>query len=288
MPTNALGLWKNVFFAALLLGFADSALAQIEVQLRIEPRKVLLHESIMAYVDIGNNTSDAISIGGRQANANLEFVIRDMNGNYVSKRADRGTLADPTVIEPFKSGSIAIDITTAYDLNEARPYKARSIIDWRGNTFSSGQTYFDVMPGNPIASKTFGMSDENDNLRKYTLLYLYRDGKAQLFMRIENIEGSVCYGVYNFGDYIRIQDAQMKIDNRGLIHLLFQSGPRRFSYYILDSSMETEKKMFYAGTANKIELLRTSAGEVFVEGGQKYEGDTYTEPYEFKQNRIFE
>lgn len=267
---------------------SSSALAQIEIGLRVEPKKALLHEAITAYVEIDNNTTEAVSIGGNQSNAEMDFVIRDMNGNYVSKRSEGLGMTKTVTVEPFKSETIAIDIVSYYNIVEPRPYKIACDIKWRGQIYESRQSYFDVVPGILIASKVVQLPGDNDIVRKFSLFYLHRENRAQLFMRIENIEKSICYGVYNFGDYIRIQDAEMEVDNRGRIHLLYQSGPRRFSYYILNTHGKTVESKFYAGTASKIDLVRTNAGEVFVDGGQEYEGDTYSAPYEFETNRIFE
>lgn len=266
----------------------SSAEAQIELSLRVEPGKALLHESIIAHVDITNNSSKALEIGGQQADADLDFDIRDMNGDYVDKRRGRKPLPETTVIEPFKQRTVAVDIASCYRLAEALPYKIACKLDWRGKIYSSNQTYFDIVPGIAIASKTVAVPGGNDIVRRFSLLYMHRGNKAHIFLKIENVDETICYGVYDLGDYIRIQDAQMQVDGRGLIHILYQSGPRRFSYYVLDAHGKSNKKKFYAGTAGKIGLLRTNLGEVLVDGGEEYEGDAYTTPYEFRRNRVFE
>jgi len=191
-------------------------------------------------------------------------------------------------IEPFQSRTIATDIVSYYQISQPRPYKVACDLLWKGNAYQSKQTYFDVLPGILISSKTVQLPGENVIVRKFSLIYMHRDNRAKLFLRVDNPEGTICYGVYNLGDYIRIQDAEMEVDGLGKIHLLYQSGPRRFTYHVLNAHGKTEDSKFYAGTAGKIELSRTSGGKIFIEGGQKYEGDSYSEPYEFKQNRIFE
>lgn len=272
--------------SALLLPLA--AEAQVELRLRVEPRKALLHESVTAYVDVLNNSSHAMRIGGQQANAVLDFNIRDMNGNYVDKRSGRDNLTQTTVIEPFKQKTVVVDIVSYYRLLDARPYKISCDLQWRGEMHGSKQTYFDIVPGIVIASKTTAIPGSEDIVRRFSLLYMHRGNRARIFLKIENEEETVCYGVYDFGDYIRIQDAQMQIDGRARIHILYQSGPRRFSYYILDAHGKNKEKKFFAGTAGKIDLVRTNLGEVVVDGGDEYKGDVYSAPYEFKRNRIFE
>jgi len=288
MPLNRdkLILLPLGIIAAIFL--SSSSEAQIELSLRVEPGKALLHESIIAHVDISNNSSQAIEIGGKQANANLGFSIRDMKGNYIENRPDRKPLTETTVIEPFKMKTVAVDVVSCYRLLEALPYKIVCNLEWRGGVYSSNQTYFDIVPGIEITSKTVAVPGDKDIVRRFSLLYMHRDSKSHIFLKIENIDETICYGVYDLGDYIRIQSAQMQIDGRGLIHILYQSGPRRFSYYLLDAHGKSKKKKFFSGTAGKISLLRTNLGEVLVDGGEEYKGDVYTAPYEFRRNRVFE
>ncbi len=280
---------KSFFkFAATLCVFAGcliNALGQVDIQMQVGPRRALLHESVFADLRIANNTSRQIILGGEQANADIEFDVSDMNGRSVRLRPNRSVINRTVVIDPFTTKSLQVDLVVAYQIVEARPYKVRCVIRLGEGRFSSNQAYFDVNPGSRIASQKIG---HNGRTRVYNLIYLYRENHGELFLRVESEDGSICYGVYNFGNYIRIQDAEMSFDNQGRVHLLYQSGPRRFSHYVLNPEGETEERKFYSGIPGRISLSRSAEGDVSVEGGGAYQGDLYSPGFDFRTNRIFE
>lgn len=282
---NKIRLSEIAIAVLLLTGGALYSPGQVDIRMQTEPRRALLHESVFAELRIDNNTNHQLRLGGEQANARLEFDISDMRGRSVRERAGRPALNRDVVLEPFTTKTIQVDLVDAYQIVESRPYKVRCIIQVNGTRFSSNQSYFDVNPGTRIASQTIS---RNGTARVYQLIYLYRDNHAELFLRVEDEDGSICYGVYNFGNYIRIQDAQMRFDNQGRIHLLFQSGPRRFSHFVLTQAGQTEERKFYSGVPGRIELTRSREGDVSVEGGDAYQGDLYSPGFDFRTNRIFE
>ncbi len=281
---------KNIFHCAalgctILILCAAHSLAEVEVQMNINPTRALLHESVVANLTVANNSSLPIRLGGPNANADIDFDLSEMNGRTVRERQNRSLPETPLLIEPFTTVSFEIDLVSSHMLVKALPYKVVCRIITEEGSFVSNQAYFDVLPGTAIVSRTIRRGDV---ARRYLLAYLYRDNHAQLFLRVENHDGSICHGVYNFGNYIRIQEARLEFDYSGRVHLLFQSGPRRFSHYILTEHGQTEQKKFYSGIANRIGLSRSSEGEVSVVGGEPYAGDMYSPTFDFRTNRIFE
>lgn len=276
---------KLHFIVMSILLFAASAPAQLEVTLEIEHSKVLLHESVSARVEIVNDTSEAIRVGCEQSSARLGFNIVDATGRSARVRTDRSYLKDPLLIEPWQSGEFEMDLASVFNISKALPYTISCNAAWRGDVFSSNREFLEVVPGMVVDRKQAGYGEKG---RIYTLLYIHRKGRAKLFLKVQDAERSICYGVYELGDYIRMAEADILIDSNGRAHLLHQSGPRRYTYHRLNKMAIPEEKKFYSGAAGEVRLRRNPDGSVRLIGGRKYEGDTYTLPYEYDRNRILE
>ncbi len=266
----------------------SAAFAQIEVSLELKNKKVLLHESVDARVKIVNNSSEAIRIGGDGVAGSLDLYIVDALGGLVRRREGGQLFAGTIMIEPWMEKVVSIDMLSAYDFSKALPYALVAIVTWQGEKYNSAKVYMDVVSGMLIKSIYNRIVGRDDVMKKYSLLYLHREGHTYIFLRVENKENDVCYGVYKLGTYIRIQDADMAFDNAGRLHILYQSAPGRFTYHRLSKYGMPEEKKFYSGSTGSIRLQRVSGQDLRLIGGKEYKGDTYTPAYEHDNSHVIE
>lgn len=272
----------------MLFALVASVAAQVDVSLELEQEKVLLYEPLPAHVRIVNDTSETIRLGGDQPNAYLDFDIVDNNDRGARKREGRSVVSKPQVIEPWQTETVTVDIASVYNISKAVPHRVVCYLKWDGSSYSSNRKSIQVENGMLIDSKTISLSENGDEKRKFMLLFLHRERKSKLFLRIDNVEKSICYGVYKLGDYIRISKAQMMADGQGRMHILHQSGPGRFTYHRISRQATPDEKKFYSGFSGDIHLQRMSDGKVRLIGGKEYEGDSYSRQYQYERNRLLE
>ena len=69
-------------------------------------------------------------------------------------------------------------------------------------------------------------------MRSYTLRTLNRDRREVVFLRINDDDRGMCYGVFELGAIVRMFEPKLQMDEVGNIHVLHQSGPWQFTHSV--------------------------------------------------------
>lgn len=98
-----------------------------------------------------------------------------------------------------------------------------------GRVWSSKRTLIDVVDGIETTSVTRSIPGDPNRIRKYSLRYWSRNRKEYLFLRAEEEQNDIVYGVYMLGGLIRIFKPVLEVDRKGNITVLHQSSRNVFT-----------------------------------------------------------
>ncbi len=248
------------------------AQAQIEISARLQHGRVLQFEPILCTLRIHNRTPRPVQVG-RGQEVELHFDISRRPGDFLPERAN-ARHTDPFTVQPGESVQVVVNLLDRYPLTRMGPYSARARVTFGGRSQHSGRMQLDVVPGMRVESVEGTLTGELGGPRRVcTLLNLTRDGREHLFLRFDDPDAELCYGVHDLGTLIRFADPLLQIDLQGRVHVLHQSAPSRYTHSIFRLDGRPVDRVFYTKGYASIRLETGADGELVVRGGQVYEGD---------------
>jgi hypothetical protein len=143
-------------------------------------------------------------------------------------------------------------------------------VEWGGKVFISPKLFLDVLPGLEISKLVAGIPEDPNAVRSYTLRTLNRDRNEVVFLRINDDDRDMCYGVFELGAIVRLFKPKLQTDEVGNIHVLHQSGPWQFTHSIVTPNGDPVLQEVYSADGSTIELKRAEGGQIVVQGGQLY------------------
>lgn len=246
---------------------AGSAWGQVEIQWSLMNDTVLLMEPIKCEVRIANYTGMTLdfSEGG---NARLDFVV-ESDGERV-RASGKPVLRYPVIIPDGDERSVNVDILQSYRVVRGMAYMVQPVVTTGGERFPGRRRSLEVQPGLVVFERTYGLKGEGQ--RTVTLRVLHRDRFDHVFFRLDQPETGLCLRTEDLGCIIRFVEPQVELDAGGVLHVLHQTAPERFSHAMFTRDGSREGQEYYAAVAGGIRLVREE-GEVRVVGGIVYEAD---------------
>ncbi len=261
---------KELVLSVAVCAFATiPAAAQIDMRCRLENSRTVLFEPAILNLNIINNTGNTLDFSGAIPNAHLAFDIERSPGVTVPPTG-KPLFAQGIVIKPGDTFTGKVNLQAAYKITDTGPYTITARVEWGGKVFISPKLFLDILPGLEIARLSAGIPGEPDAARIYTLRTLNRDRVEVMFLRIDDDDRGMCYGVYELGRIVRLYEPKLQVDEAGNIHVLHQSGPWQFTHSAFSPSGEPLVQEVYSGEGAAMGLKRGDGGQLAVEGGQLY------------------
>ena len=245
------------------------ALAQIDMKCRLQNSRTVLFEPVVVSLDIINNTGELLDFSGAIPNAHLAFDIERSPGVLVPSTGIP-LFGQAVTIKPGDTFSGKVNLQAAYKITDTGPYTVTSRVEWGGKVFISPKLLLDVLPGLEISKLVAGIPENPNAVRSYTLRTLNRDRKEVVFLRINDDDRELCYGVFELGTIVRLFEPKLLTDEVGNIHVLHQSGPWQFTHSVFTPHGDPVVQEVYSADGSTIELKRAEGGQIAVQGGQRY------------------
>lgn len=248
----------------LLAGMAipTPVAAQLNVTLRVPHSRVLQYEPVTLRVVLENNSGRPIEFFGNENDARMELAVELAPGRPVlpTKPMDFG----PAVtIPPGESKEILVDLLDFFEMEETGPHTVFARVHWAGKVFVSSHLYLDMVPGMEIERMVTSTTHGPPALNTFSLRTLHRKRGDFLFLRIENEDLGLCYGVYELGRLLRTYPPALRIDSAGYVHVLHQSGPNSYTHSVFTAEGDPLKLDVHAG-GSSARLEETSSGRLEV------------------------
>lgn len=239
------------------------AIGQIELALTVEPIRALLYEPIRATVVIRNNTGGILTFDAGPGSARFFFdVERDQHETVTL--ADHKPLLSELKLVPAGSITNVFNLTSLYAMQTRGRYKVSACIEWNNILLVSPAVDLEMLKGFEIMRVIAGVPGEEGAMRVYILEYLPQGKGEQVYLRIEDSNSTTVYGMHRLGNIVRVRKPEMKVDEAGNVHVLFQTMAMVFVHTAFTPYGVQLFSRNYADKSNKIALVNLPNGQVSV------------------------
>lgn len=195
---------------------------QIAIDLKIPSSKVLLYEPVKASVVIRNSSGQMLSFDSDRVMTQLRFDIEMGNGTVI-RRLNAVPLMSGVRIMTGETRSFEFNVSKFYDIRKLGQYTIQAVITCNSVDYASQCRHFEVVEGCELLRARAGIPGDEGAVRTYIVEYLQRGRGEDLYLRIKDERENAIYGVFNLGRIVRVRMPELKVDEAGNVHVLFQT-----------------------------------------------------------------
>lgn len=241
----------------------QAAFGQIELALKIEPVRALLYEPIHATIVIRNNTGGVLAFDAGRDAARFFFEV-ERSRNETVKLTDHSPLLFKLKLVPAGSTTNVFNLTSLYAMPSRGLYKVRACLEWNNILLVSSPVEIEILNGFEIGRVIAGVPGEQNAMRVYILEYLTKENGEDVYLRIEDASSKTVYGVHKLGHIVRVRKPEMKVDEAGNVHILFQTMSMVFVHTAFTPYGVQLFSRNYTDKRNMVSLLNLPNGQVSV------------------------
>jgi len=249
---------------------AAAADAQLEVQVREQKDTYLVYEPIPLVVSIRNYSGRTIQLEDTGEHSWLGFIVAGQAGDYIPGVGKLET-QEPVLIPPDETVSRTVDILPLYDLREEGAYRVQATVDFNGAQSISPILNLNIVNGRELWSQTAGLPPSGkgeDEYRTYSLVARSTSVPPDLLhVCVRDEAHQLVYGLVSLGDFLTLVPPRAEIDKEGILHVLYQTGPRSYGYVEIDPYARVLDKAVYSDFVSRPHLV-SQAGVVSIQGGE--------------------
>jgi hypothetical protein len=230
-------------------------------------------EAIPVVARITNRSGQTLKLG--QAEGWLTFSIQAHDGYVAMKNGDVPVTGEFT-LESSERANVRVNLAPFFQLSHAGHYTITATVsmpEWK-RQINSDPKGFDVIQGAKIWEQEFGVpkkpGDTNTvpEMHRYALQEAnYLRSRLTLYAQVIDGNGKVDK-VLPIGPMISFGQPDPKVDKMSNLHVLYQNGPRTFSYTIISPEGEITARQTYDFTTRP-RLMADPDGNLTVVGGNR-------------------
>jgi hypothetical protein len=259
----------SLLFCVLLSASIVRLPAQMTVEVLTDQDQFLPGESIRVIARVTNRSGQTLKLG--RDNNWLKFSIEAKDGYVVFKNGDVPVAGEFT-LESAEFANVKVDLAPYFQISKAGRYAITATVyipEW-GQAVSSAPKGFDVIKGARVWEQDFGVPKTNGvpEMRRYALQQAnYLRSHLTLYAQVTDTTGKV-NKVVPIGPMVSFGQPEPKVDKESNLHILYQNGPRSFSYTVINPDGEIITRQTYDYTTRP-QLLPDSNGNLTVVGGTR-------------------
>jgi hypothetical protein len=253
---------RLVCLLTVLATNAGAAQAQWGLSCRLNHRRTLLYEPVLAEILIQNNSSRVVHLNRGPDDPVFELRVERAPGQVI--REDPPLVFEPPLIVPPREAiRREVNLLEHFDMFSTGPYSVQARLGSADEAVASRRVYLDVIPGLELNSVS-GPRSEDGSATRFTLLRAHRELGTHLFMRVTRRPGDRCLGVYDLGRLIALYDPDLQVDVREAVHVLHQSGPATATHSVFSPDGRAVSQEAHVAHG-KPQLRETTRGDLVVE-----------------------
>jgi hypothetical protein len=250
-----------------------SASAQVTVDVVLDQEQFLPSETLPVAVRITNRSGQPLHLG---TDADwLTFGVEAVSGPMVVKKADVPVQGE----FDLASSQVAtkrVDLAPYFALTRQGSYRVTAMVhikDWNAEIPSPPRT-FDVIDGAKLWSQTFGLpvpagvTNRPPEVRKYTLEEAnYLRSQLRMYVQVSDESETHFFKVRAIGPMVSFSQPEAQLDRLSLLHVLYQSGARTFTYSVVNPDGDIVWQEIYDYFDTRPRLHTDDDGNITVLGG---------------------
>ena len=230
-------------------------------------------ESLPVAVRITNRSGQSLRLGREEDW--LTFSVESRNSQVVLKTGEV-PVAGEFVLESSRVATKRVDLAPYFFLNRADRYSVTATVrikDWNQSVRSSPKG-FDILEGARLWEQEIGVpnsasgTNTTPEVRKFILQQAnYLKSQLRLYFRLTDASGAKTFRVFPIGPLVSFARPEPQVDMFSNLHLLYQDGPRSFSYTVINPDGEIIARRTYDYADKRPRLVPDAGGKILVTGG---------------------
>jgi hypothetical protein len=260
-------------FCCILLVSIGRLSAQVTIEVLTYQDEFLPGEALPVEARIVNNSGQTLKLG--RDNEWLKFSVEGKDGYVVLKTGDV-PVDKPFTLESSERATVRVNLAPYFRLPRPGRYSITATVtipEWSQQVNSSPKS-FDVIQGARLWEQQFGVPKATDNLndtpelRTYALQEAnYLHGRPMLYVQVIDDAGKI-NKVFPLGPMVSFGQPEPRVDKSSNLHVLYQNGPRTFSYTIVNPDGNIIVRQTYAFTTRP-RMVTEDNGDIAVAGGDR-------------------
>jgi hypothetical protein len=252
-----------------ILCVASRAQAQLSVEIVLDQQQFLKDESMPLKVRITNRSGQTLHLG--KESDWLTFSVLGHEGLSAAKVRE---VPVPGEFD-LESAAVAtrrVDLMPHFDFGHPGRYTIGATLkipQWN-QEINSRPAQVEVVRGTKIWEQEFGVpvKQGSPEARKYILLQAQFLKQLTLYVRVSDPDENRTFRVFAAGPMVSFNRPQAQIDKESKLHLLFQTGPRSYTYNVVTPDGDPLLHQQYDHVNGPSVRLKPDAeGFIFVSGG---------------------
>jgi hypothetical protein len=257
-----------LWLAACCIG-ARAGHAQLAVEIVLEQQQFLKDESMPIKVRITNRSGQTLHLG-KQSDW-LTFSVAGHDGLSAPKLREV-PLPGEFDLESASVATRRVDLMPHFDFREAGRYTIGATLkvpQWE-QEINCRPAQVEVVRGTKLWEQEFGVpvKEGSPEARKYILQQAQFLKQLTLYVRVSDADENRTFRVFAAGPMVSFNRPQAQVDKESKLHLLFQTGPRSFTYNVVSPAGDLLLRQVYDHTGgSSVRLKSEGDGFIFVSGG---------------------
>lgn len=258
----------------VLIASACCLRAQVTVEVVLEQEQFLPGEALPVAVRITNRSGQTLRFGRDEDW--LTFAVESRDG-FVATKLEEVPVIGEFELESSKRATKRVDLAPYFNLGKPGRYAIVATVNIRewNQQVSAPPKPFDIINGAKLWEREFGVprapgSTETPEVRKYVLQQAnYLRTQLKLYVRLTDLSGTKVYKVFPIGPMVSFGQPEPQVDKFSNLHVLYQTGPRSFTYTIIDPDGEVIGRQRHEITSTRPRLWSDKEGKFQVVGGAR-------------------
>lgn len=265
--------------------------AQVTVDISLAQDQFFAGEEMPLTVKVINRSGQILRFGHRPDW--LTFTIESKEGHIVRKMGEVPVDDEEFFLGSSKLGKKVVDLAPYFGFSRPGRYTVTAsvmITEWNQEV-SSAPLAFDIVMGAKMWEQEIGLprsggsTNQAPELRRYTLHQAtYKRTRLMLYVQVSDPSGKI-YKVFPIGPLLSFGQPEPQVDGLSNLHLLYQDGPRSYSYTVVDPHGTVLIRQSY-DMAPRPRLSINSDGLFEVVGGARRIKSTDIPPPQPAENNV--
>jgi len=259
--------------------------AQVIVEITLEQEQFLVGEKLPVAVRITNHSGQTLNFGEQPDW--LSFMIEEADGTVVRKLQEVPVLGKFT-LESSMVATRRVELSKCFELSKSGSYRIIASVrikEWKQELASPARR-FDIIEGSRIWTQDFGVplppgaTNTTPEVRNYTLQQAnFLRSQVRLYVRLSDVSRNKVLKVIPISPMVTFGSPQAQLDAENNLHLLNQTGARRFVYVVVSPNGDVLLRQTYDYDRTRPRLIADEKGRFSVLGGaRKLAPDDYPPP----------
>ena len=246
----------------------------LTADLRLDQNQLMPDEDMQLKVRVINRSGQPVTLG--QDDQWVTFIVQGDDGYVAPKRGDLPAKGEFTLLSG-QSGTRTFNPTPYFDFRRPGHYRISATVripQWN-QEMECRPVSFVVADGVPLPNLANlpvglpsppGVSNAPPVVRRYSLIKVIYLSDLTLYFRLTD-DGGQTLRVFPLARMLSFSVPEAQVDRSNNLHVLFQTGARTFSYFVMNTDGRLVARQTQEYTGTRPTLRFTEDGQVFVAGG---------------------